>query len=348
MGHEITQYDNVVLRKERAWHGLGTVIEDDITAVDACDEYGLGWDVVSWPVYMRDPETGSYHEIGGQRANVRKIVTPEGDIPTSLGIVTKSYEIYQNRDLAEFVDALSSTGNVVLETAGTIRGGRRVWFLVRSDSYQIGDDKSYSYLLASNAHDGSGSLRLDPTDIRVVCANTLRMVVPDQVDGRMDLVPAAITVRHSSSLQDRLEQARLALRDFATIKQRHRELVERLAEKRINRRQAVEFFAEQYVGEFLVPEEAETAKIQERREHRRSKAAAAFLSRYDAECAKFGGESAWLALNAWTGYVQHDLTSRGKEDKSRVDNRINSTLFGVNAKRSSSAVVDAVAMFLAT
>ncbi len=333
MSHEITRNDSLMLRQQRAWHGLGTIIEDDLGAVQACERHGLGWEVDAWPVFTRNPVTGEMVAIPENVANVRQIDTPEGKVASVLGIVGQNYAVCQNRELAEFMDALAQTGNVTIETCGSIRGGKRIWFLARSDSYELaGGDKSYSYILGSNAHDGTQAIRLDPTDIRVVCANTLRMVVPDASEGRL-VDPAAITIRHSGQIGGKLEEARKALREYDQIKARHREVVERLAEKKIDRRTAMEYFAGQYSAAYATEAETDDYKLRRRRQKAMDKAAGSFMRRFDQECAKFGGASAWLALNAWTGYAQHDATSKGKNDVERRENRIRSTLFGVGAQR---------------
>ena len=346
MAHEIEKHDSLVLRDKRAWHGLGTIIDEDCSAVDACENYGLGWKVHPWPILTMNPETGELMDVEDHCANVRVVKTPEGDTPNVLGIVGEGYKVCQNIELAEFVDALAQTGEVVIETAGSIRGGKRVWFLARSDSFELpGGDVSHSYLLGSNAHDGSGAIRLDPTDIRVVCANTLRSVVPDAAENRFK--PAAISIRHSGELKNKLAEAKRALKEYASIKGQHREIVGKLADTKIERHEALAFFAARYSETFVIPGEGDNWKLKDRRTERMDRAAAAFLVRYDEECSKFGGESAWLALNAWTGYCQHDLTSRGANAAARSENRIRSTLFGVGAQRTSEALADAVATFAA-
>lgn len=344
MSHEITQHDSLVLRNKAAWHGLGTIIEDDINCVEAAERFGLTWDVDGWPLLTRNPITGELIEIDSHRANIRLIDTPEGQITSVLGVVGESYQVCQNRELAEFMDALSQTGKVVIETAGSIRGGKRVWFLARGDSYDMpGGDKSYSYLLGSNAHDGTGSIRLDPTDVRVVCKNTLRMVIPEVEAGNQGLVqPAAISIRHTGKLSNKLEAARRAIREYDQVVRQHREIVSRLAEKRIDQATAMAFFAQQYSHTFTVAEDGDSPKLMKSRNERMDKAAAAFLGRFHAESTKFGGSTVWLALNAWTGYCQHDLRSTGVDDDERRDNRIRSTLFGVGAKRTSFALANAL------
>lgn len=348
MPHEIETTDSLVLRDREAWHGLGKVISEDITAVEACRDYGMEWEVAPWEVFAKNPDTNEMMAIEEHRANVRMIETPDGPTPNCLGIVGSSYQICQNRELAEFMDALAQTGEVVIETAGSIRGGKRVWFLARSDSFEVaGGDESYSYLLGSNAHDGSGCIRLDPTDIRVVCANTLRSVIPDVGQSTRDVRPAAITVRHTGKLSGKLEAARTALAEYGTIRDRHRALASELSSQRIDSNQAMAYFADRYAAEFTAPGEGDALKLCEARTKKMNKAAAAFMGRYNSECARFGGESAWLAMNAWTGYCQHDLSSSGTNDEERRQNRIRSSLFGTGASRTARALASACHTFLA-
>ena len=45
MAHEITSTDGLVLHKEEAWHGLGTIVEDAPTPQEALQIAGLDWTV---------------------------------------------------------------------------------------------------------------------------------------------------------------------------------------------------------------------------------------------------------------------------------------------------------------
>jgi phage/plasmid-like protein (TIGR03299 family) len=87
----------------------------------------------------------------------------------------------QNDQAFQFFDPFVSSGLVTLETAGSLREGKRVWILARiaenSDVGIVGDDIVRKYLLLSNSHDGTTAVRVGFTPIRVVCANTLAMAV---------------------------------------------------------------------------------------------------------------------------------------------------------------------------
>jgi phage/plasmid-like protein (TIGR03299 family) len=344
MSHEITSTDSLLLRRHEAWHGLGRVIEDDLSAVQACTAAGLDWEVNPWPIWAENPVTGERFRVETHFANVREIQTPEGAIPQSLGVVGRGYKVCQNRELAEFVDALQQTGEVVTETCGSIRGGKNVWFLLRGDAYDFGGDQSFSYLLAANAHDGSRAIELVPTDIRVVCRNTLSAVIGDLDTG--DWKGAAIRVNHTGELSRKLDEARVAIREYRSICQRSRDLYGRLADTPVGEDAAVEYFSGQYAAAFQAWDGTGEKKQQTRLKNQQ-KAAAAFLERFRSEAKQFGGTTAWLALNAWTGYVQHDRRAIGKTDAEARESRLRSQLFGVGARRSQGAIVDAAMTFLA-
>ena len=63
----------------------------------------------------------------------------------------------------------------IYETAGALKGGRHIWMLARLPKTlrAAGDDEIKPYVLLANSHNGTRALRMIPTTIRVVCANTL-------------------------------------------------------------------------------------------------------------------------------------------------------------------------------
>ena len=50
MAHEITEYDNVVLHRTPAWHGLGVVVHEAPTPMEALKIAGLDWNIEQWPM----------------------------------------------------------------------------------------------------------------------------------------------------------------------------------------------------------------------------------------------------------------------------------------------------------
>lgn len=368
MGHGLTTADQarLVLRKKSAWHGYGTIIEDDLTAVQAGSRFGLFDDVDSWSLTASNTSAldalgaainsgnmiaafEAFREykqktvsIDSHRANVM-VTKKEGlDTHEIMGVVGKSYKVCQNRELAEFTDALAQSGKVVVETAGTIQGGKKIWFLARGESFDVGGkDQVFPYILVSNAHDGSASIRVSPTSVRTVCKNTLSLVVPvDQEEGvRFD--KSAFAMQHTGDLMSKLDAAKHALRTYGNILAKNKELYESMASKRVSQDQAMKYFANQYVSwdyevatnEELSSSDKRVRQNAERRKAKMDRAAKDFLKRWNDEKEVSGGENSWLLANAISGVLQHDIKSRGKDDAARAENRMKSNLFGLNEER---------------
>jgi phage/plasmid-like protein (TIGR03299 family) len=308
------------------------------------------WGVNQYALQAVAPD-GTIHAVDSHVANVRTADCDGQPINEILGIVGADYQVCQNRELAEFTDALAQTGQVTIESCGSIRGGKRVWFLARGESFDVGGaDKVYPYVLVSNGHDGTQAIRVTPTTVRVVCSNTLHMVIPQEDGTRPE--SAAITIRHSGKIADKLEQAKRALRYYGNTLARNRELFETMQAAKMDRDQALQVFSDSYSAfwEVATPEELASADAKQRRNAenrvgRMRKASDAFLARYAAEQEKLGlADSAWLAFNAMTGYVQHDKGARGANDSARVERRRESNLFGLNAHRTHEILAGTLAL----
>lgn len=339
MAHEITTTDNVLLHTERAWHNLGIVINEDLTPKEALTRCGIDWGVKQEPLfrYVTHHETGTAElmEVESHVMNVR------ADNEAQLGIVGKGYQPIQNIDLAEFSEALASqeTG-VVVETCGTIRGGRKVWFLCRADSFTIGktDDEVVPYLLISNGHDGTASLRVTPTTVRVVCSNTLHAVIPSNDGEGSRMVVPGLAFTHTLNIHERVEEAKRALGMLHSSIHGFRFVADNLAQRHIRQSQLETFFTECYERDFNeIPDGEDQDKKSSRRRQKAKDAFNLFSQRFDDDI-QLSGASWWTAVNAYTGLIQHDMKGRGKDDAARIESRVASNLLGLNSRRSKNAL----------
>ena len=367
MSHEITETDTVVLMGEKAWHNLGIIIDEEMGALEAAQKHGLCYPVDQWKIQAHSPAARSaledleralvrrdthgallayskYSEehlaVDTHVANVRIDNVDGVDIRALMGVVGRGYSVCQTDELAEFVDALGQTGKVVIETVGTLRGGKKIWFLCRGESFNIGGvDKVTPYFLICNSHDGSSTVLGLPTSIRTVCANTLRMALRGS--------PAAFSIRHSGSISNKLEEARNAIRYYDNVQRQHQETLQKMNATPFSQVQAITAFTDFYASEFEVadaeslvaPASAKERKLAERRYEKQKSATVAFLKRYDREARQLElTQSKWSAFNAISGWLQHDLQARGKNDEARTASRVESNLFGLGARRTNKAL----------
>lgn len=148
------------------WHGLGVRVENAINSEEALEKSGLNWDVIQRPIM-----TATYEPIPGYKANVRNTDN------RVLGVVTDRYKVVQNHEAFAFTDALLGEG-VKYETAGSLNDGKKIWLLAKlPDKYIIEGEQIDPYLVFSSSHDGSASIKVCMTPIRVVCQNTLNIAI---------------------------------------------------------------------------------------------------------------------------------------------------------------------------
>jgi hypothetical protein len=271
-------------------------------------------------------------DLADQYATVRL------DTCQPLGVVSSSYRIFQNRQAFDFMDELVGEKLAIYETAGALRGGRRVWMLARiPKELRVGntDDTILPYVLLANSHDGSLALRVIPTTVRVVCQNTLNLALSRAGS-------TGVTIRHLDSLEDRVQEAREHLGVFVDRIEHFQEEADALAATTLTDSQAKTYFSEVFdlpapgrlLDRMLVGQEERgrfmrelLASYEERTE--RQKAADARLleqlvENYHAPENSLRGieGTAWAAYNAVSQYVDHQGRGAG------TDGRLNSIWFG--------------------
>lgn len=183
---------------EDPWHGLGTKLAEPATAEQAIVAAKLDWQVKKIPLYAwADPVA---YPIEGKYTVVPEDRWGKQDCPT-FGIVSGSYRPLQNREAFEFFDPIVGEGAAVYHTAGALDEGQRIWLLAKlpDDIVVADDDITNKYLLLSNCHDGTGSVQIKFTPVRVVCHNTLTIAFKDR--GRTVRVP------HTRNMKERLKTA---------------------------------------------------------------------------------------------------------------------------------------------
>lgn len=238
MAHEIDQsagYDAAVFARTPAWHGLGKVMPRQMTAEEAVKEAGLEWGVELHPVY-RPSRNGDLQLIEGRRCVVRD------DTWGVLGHVSDKFVPLQNTEQCDFINSLIKQGANV-ESAGSLRDGKRVWFLVdlKTSFDALPGDEIHNYLLSINGHDGLTCWQGILTDVRVVCANTLSMALDDKASkfGRY------IKLRHDGRMDANIELAREALMLGKTRAEIAAAEAKALVRKKMDTSALATFFSEQ-------------------------------------------------------------------------------------------------------
>lgn len=324
---EMYEHDNAVFYKEPAWHGNGIVVDEAWTPRHAAEKI-MGFSVDQVPLmYMLD----------GKRVICEShVMNIRSDTKEEFGIVSANYQPIQNVQVADFCEALRDEGDVRVESAGTIRNGKRIWFLLQGERFEVAlGDTMAPYILVSNGHDGSSTFRVTPTTVRVVCSNTLHMVIPRMDDG--SLRQSAISIRHTLNVMERVADAKTALAAYGTARDATRQLANDLASKDVNSQDVQAFFLESYTEDYgEIPSNPQNKK-EERRRERSLSAYTSFTRRFDDEKG-IAGTSAWNMFNSYSGMVQHDAKAYGRDDADRVERRVDQNMFGLNQDRTQAAL----------
>ncbi|MCT4317862.1 DUF932 domain-containing protein [Elizabethkingia anophelis] len=193
--------------KEKAWHGLGQIVQDYPTSEQAIRHAGLDYEVVKSPLFTKGSgiiETANGIEIGSNELEVPNyFANIRTDNNAVLGVVGKDYHIVQNRDAFSFFDSIvGGTDGILYETAGALGNGERIFITAKLPSYirvGNGDDVTEKYIFLTTSHDGSGSITAAFTPIRIVCQNTLNASLRNMSN--------VVRIKHTAGAKQRLDNA---------------------------------------------------------------------------------------------------------------------------------------------
>jgi len=313
-----------------AWHNTGTVVQKAPDGPTMRKISHIDFPVEQWELYAQGFQGNQFikTQADGLVANVR---TDTGDI---LGIVSEKYKLLQNGEAFDFVDELHMDGVIKYESAGSLKGGKVVWLLARmpGEGFTLGTtDENRLYLLFVNSFDATRSIQCFPTEVRVVCWNTLNLAL------RSDKSKSGFSIRHTGDLKKKLAVAsnmmQIVRSDFKGFQQDAQVLASRSVSKAI---------LDDFVMGMIPDPEKESKNAQTRRDNARSYIRQAFLTGPQMLDGIRG--SAWAMFNAYTQWIDHESTSRGKTDQARYDNRMLSSMMSKGAVDKNAALELALAL----
>lgn len=268
------------------------------SAFEVLQRAHVDWSVAKTPIYL---PTGMV--IPNHFANVRS------DNGRALGVVGTRYQVIQNRNGLDLFDAAAAKGTIEYGNAGTFKGGAIVWMQAKlPNSMSIGGDEVAKYLLLANTHDGSGTLRILLTPIRVVCRNTLQMALRGA---------GGMTIRHTFSAEAKVQAAIDAIEGAGRFYDAFEDAANALYRRRVTGAQMVDYAARVFP---VVGEGKPSARLEGVRGR--------VVDLFDNGQGHFAIRgTAWAAYNAVTEYTDHHRATRGDEA-----NRLESAWLGSGAE----------------
>lgn len=241
MAHE---FESGFMVREPAWHGLGQVIDNGPESWSKARELaGMEWEPELRPLYFID-EDGTFVEDTTARRVVRND-KPAREAGIGTKAVSGTFELITHEEMGRMVEPLFDQEGTELITMGVLRKGATVWCLFRlNEPYTIGGDIdgfgdavwTLPYFGIMNSHDGSGACKGQFTQIRWVCQNT---VSAGALEG--DRHGAQFSLRHTSGVKARIEEARNIVEQCRVEAKAWRETAEALARVPVTDEQQMEF-----------------------------------------------------------------------------------------------------------
>ena len=196
-------------RKEIPWHKLGVIVDKAMSTSEAIKLCNADFTVKVGKTYVKFNEEDWKKDDNG-------VVKRGDEVPNTFatyrtdnlhvfGSVGARYEVVQNIEAFEFIDGIIETGEAVIETAGVLGKGERIFVSAKLPDYITlsNNDAIEGYLFITNSHDGSKMITAAITKIRVVCNNTLDIALKNCTN--------KIQLRHTKNVKDKLEQGRMLM-----------------------------------------------------------------------------------------------------------------------------------------
>ena len=322
MAHKIdmTRNENggFVSYQQPAWHKLGTVFNRAITVNDALNEGGLNFTVNKAPNIHRIP-------FNADIESTESFFTYRSDNNIILGSkLGKDYTVFQNSEALSFVQDILDKGTAQIETAGSIDQGKRVFICLKnSNQITVGsNDIVNSYVLITNSHDGTLAITAMPTNVRVVCNNTLQAALGSK---------GAIKIRHTINANYRVSEALKVLNLLNDSTQKSEDVYNTMHQNIISKNDLIDYIGNIFMSEEEIKMSQAGKKIDEVLSTRKQNIITdvlGFANRGIGQAQALNNDklNMWYAYNAVTGYLT------GKKYGSDND-RMNSLMYGDSANK---------------
>ncbi len=294
--------ETMAYANEVPWHGLGNNINADSTIEEWQRQSGLDWTVSKRPVRFGDFDW----DTSGLKTFKDKFVLARDTDNTPFSVVSDRYKPVQPKDVLEFFRDLIVTHGMTIETAGSLKDGKRIWALAKTgDAHKVlGSDLVDSYLLLATSYDLTFSTLAQFTSVRVVCNNTLQQSLKDYI--------SRVSIPHfrdfnATHIHEQLGLGRAQWGAFS-------QALDAIAKIKLDSAKAKEV-----LGKVFVTPEKDITYVDPQVEK--------ILRLFEGKAigADIAGQTGWGLVNAVTEYADHHKRARSQ------GNRLDNAWFGATA-----------------
>jgi len=297
--------ENMAYVDETPWHGLGNQLPARQPIETWQQAAGMNWSIKEAEVLYSVADEGLHIKA----AKDSKVLF-RSDTHAPLSVVSNRYKVVQPREVLEFYRDLVEAGGFDLETAGVLKGGKKLWALARTGQETLlkGGDKVRAYLLLATSCDGTLCTTAQFTSIRVVCNNTLQLAVGERA--------GAVKVPHSTKFDP--SAVKLELGIGLSAWDSFMASIKTMADRRVNKFEAMSYLVD-VLGDRDIPLADQPNQKALQSVH------ALFAGNGKGSALAAADGTVWGLLNAVTEYVDHQRRARSQ------DYRLDSAWFGQGA-----------------
>lgn len=299
-----------VSNSEKAWHGLGQIVEKAMTAEEAIDLANLDYEVAKTTIHAKiEGEDGGliYQPFAEKFATYRK------DTNDTLGIVGSRYEIVQNRDAFGFFDAIVDSGEAIFETAGVLGNGEKIFVTAKlPNDMLVNGEPCEKYIILTNSHDGSSSIIAGFTTIRIVCNNTLQAALKG--------LSNKVSIQHRGGAKEKLAEAYKVMNIASSYMNEVESIFNQMSDTKLNPDELKSYIMDVMKPEYKNANESE--EVVSTRLKNQVEAIFDFANTHPTQTTEAAQGTLWGAYNSISGYYNYIAPFRTQEDK------FNSQMFG--------------------
>lgn len=267
-----------------SWDSIGTDLSTASSLTEALTQAHLDFTVTKQPIYT---------EVNKVMGAIPEWCATVGSDNKVRGVVRSTYGLVNNSDAFTLAEALHDEGNLEYVRGGETYKGMSYLIMSLPEFKVLGDDMRL-YFILQNSFAGQQALKAAICPLRIVCQNQFRMAFRDADN--------TISIRHTRTAHDRLDQAREMLGYAGEYITNFQKYATQLANTKITRDQLNAFIDQMF------PYHGDSKLSLERNNVLK----ADFMSCYRAEdLANFDG-TAWGLLNAWQDFETHTVGFKPK------------------------------------
>lgn len=198
-------------------HGIGIDVSDCKSFQEVLEKAGLNYqvdkcDLVAKMPIKLDGRNNTVNKIAGEfihdsciyRDCPKGFATYRTDENICLGAVQDKYTVVQNNEAFSFFDPVIKAGKATFDTAGYFGRGERIYITAKISEEEVTPgDAIENYLVFSNSHDGSSSVDIMFTPLRVKCNN--------MVAAGISIASSHISFKHTKSVGDNLRKTSMLM-----------------------------------------------------------------------------------------------------------------------------------------